>query len=70
MEEPLTRVASIDEDHEFAEAELREGGMRVVCAWHVRNFGRELVMREAAPGREGGSASHGVCADCLARMRR
>ena len=38
--------------------------MRVMCAWHPKYFGTELVMREGTSGR----VSHGICDECRARV--
>jgi hypothetical protein len=35
--------------------------MKILCAWHKKNFGIELVMQEGSE-----PASHGICAECSA----
>lgn len=54
---------------EMVEFELTQGRMKLVCAWHVKFFGVEKVMREAAPGHEGKDVSHGICEECRPRLR-
>lgn len=39
--------------------------LKVMCAWHPRFFGEELVMREAAPG---AGVSHGICERCMDKV--
>ena len=38
--------------------------LKTVCAWHPRYFGKERVIREAAPGRENDGVSDGICDEC------
>lgn len=44
--------------------------MRVLCAWHMKNFGTEFVIKEDdGSGTEGDS--HGICPECEAiEMRK
>jgi len=39
--------------------------MKVVCAWHKKNFGAELAMGEKPPF-EDKSVTHGICPVCAA----
>lgn len=58
------------EAHDKAvDAELVQGRMRVDCSWHVKLFGSEKVMREAAPGHEGDGVSGGICPECQKKLR-
>lgn len=39
------------------------GKVRIICAYHPKYFGYELIIREEDwPGQAGDS--HGICADC------
>ena len=39
--------------------------MKVICAWHKKNFGEELLMREKPP-LEDKSEPHSICPVCQA----
>lgn len=45
---------------QWAHAQLQ---MKVMCAWHPKNFGTEFVMREGTE-----PVSHGICDDCRERI--
>lgn len=59
----------VDFYDEHVERELLDE-LKVICSWHQRFFGTEFVIREAAPGHENDSASHGICPECLEKARR
>lgn len=57
-------VVMIDAYDDAIERELTAGNIKVRCAWHVKFFGEEKIMRHAAPGYENESASDSICAEC------
>ena len=48
-----------------AERDLIDNPPQLLCAWHQKYFAIELIMREGQL-----PASHGICPDCLEKMRR
>lgn len=41
--------------------------MKVQCAWHLKNFGKEKVLKNVESEKEG--ISHGICKTCQVLLK-
>jgi hypothetical protein len=57
-------VNAIDVYDNAVQLELERGHLKCFCAWHEKNFGQLLVMREGPE-----PATHSICAECVAILK-
>ena len=56
---------SLQDGRNFLVSEYpRPTTIRIVCAWHTKNFGTELIMGYKDGGGQTGD-SHSICKECL-----